>query len=45
MIGNATWYPKAVALPSIETGRTAEAFVEVFSRVGVPGENKIIFFI
>ena len=32
----ATKYPEAVALPSIETSRVAEALVGIFSRVGVP---------
>lgn len=34
----ATRYPDAVALPSIETERVAEALVEMFSRFGVPNE-------
>ncbi|XP_040070994.1 uncharacterized protein LOC120843638 [Ixodes scapularis] len=34
----ATRYPEAVALPSIETERVAEALVEIFSRFGVPNE-------
>ena len=34
----ATRYPEAIALPSIETERVAEALVEMFSRVGVPDE-------
>ena len=34
----ATRYPEAIALPSIETERVAEALVEMFSRVGVPNE-------
>ena len=38
MIDYATRYPEAVALPSIETERFAEALVEMFSRVGVPDE-------
>ena len=38
MIDYATRYPEAVALPSIETERVAEALVEIFSRVGVPDE-------
>ena len=38
MIDYATRYPEAVALPSIETERIAEALVEMFSRVGVPDE-------
>lgn len=36
MIDYATRYPDAVALPSIETERVAEALVEMFSRVGIP---------
>ena len=32
----ATRYPDAVALPSIKTERVAEAFVGMFSRIGVP---------
>ena len=38
MIDYATKYPEAVALPSIETERVAEALVEMFSRVGIPDE-------
>ena len=38
MIDYATRYPEAVALPSIETERVAEALVEMFSRVGIPDE-------
>ena len=38
MIDYATIYPEAVALPSIETERVAEALVEMFSRVGIPDE-------
>lgn len=38
MVDYATRYPDAVALPSIETERVAEALVEMFSRVGVPRE-------
>ena len=38
MIDYATSYPEAVALPSIETERVAEALVEMFSRVGIPDE-------
>lgn len=38
MIDYATRYPEAVALPSIETERVAEALVELFSRVGIPDE-------
>uniref|UniRef100_A0A131XKF8 RNA-directed DNA polymerase n=1 Tax=Hyalomma excavatum TaxID=257692 RepID=A0A131XKF8_9ACAR len=34
----ATRYPDAVALPSIETERIAEALVKMFSRVGIPRE-------
>ncbi|XP_049267363.1 uncharacterized protein LOC125756539 [Rhipicephalus sanguineus] len=38
MVDMATRYPDAVALPSIETERVAEALLEMFSRVGVPRE-------
>ena len=38
MIDYATRYTEAVALPSIETERVAEALVEMFSRVGIPDE-------
>ena len=38
MIDYATRYPEAVALPSIETERVAEALVEMFSRVGILDE-------
>ena len=38
MIDYATRYPEAVALPSIETERVAEALVEMLSRVGIPDE-------
>lgn len=31
-------YPEAIALPSIETERVAEALLDIFSRVGVPLE-------
>ena len=41
MIEYATRYPEAVALPSIETERIAEALVEMFSRVGIPDEMLI----
>ncbi|XP_064463126.1 uncharacterized protein LOC135374051 [Ornithodoros turicata] len=34
----ATRFPEAVALPSIETERVAEALVNIFSRVGIPEE-------
>ena len=34
----ATRYPEAIALPSIETTRVAEALVENYSRLGVPRE-------
>ena len=36
MMDYATRYPKAIAIPSIETERVAEALVEMFSRVGIP---------
>ena len=38
MMDYATRYPEAIALPSIETERVAEALVKMFSRVGVPDE-------
>ena len=38
MIDYATIYPEAVALPSIETERVAEALIAMFSRVGIPRE-------
>ena len=38
MIDFATRYPEAVALPSIETERVAEALIAMFSRVGIPSE-------
>ncbi|PIK58927.1 hypothetical protein BSL78_04144 [Apostichopus japonicus] len=38
IVDYATRYPEAVALPSIETTRVAEALITVFSRVGVPRE-------
>ncbi|XP_064469691.1 uncharacterized protein LOC135384419 [Ornithodoros turicata] len=38
LVDYATRYPDAVALPSIESERVAEALVEMFSRVGVPRE-------
>ena len=38
MIDYATRYPEAVALPSIETERVAEALVEMFGRVEIPDE-------
>ena len=41
MIDYATRYPEAVALPSIETERVAEALIAVFSRVGIPSEMLI----
>ena len=36
MIDYATRYPEAVALPGIEMERVAEAFIAMFSRVGIP---------
>ena len=36
MIDYARRYPEAVALPSIETERVAEALIAMFSRVGIP---------
>ena len=41
MIDYATRYPEAVALPSIETERVAEALITMFSRVGIPSEMLI----
>ena len=41
MIDYAMRYPEAVALPSIETKRIAEALVEMFSGVKVPDEMLI----
>lgn len=38
LVDYATRYPEAVALPSIETERVAEALIEVFCRVGFPRE-------
>ncbi|XP_040061524.1 uncharacterized protein LOC120836604 [Ixodes scapularis] len=38
MVDYSTRYPDAVALPSIETERIAEALLEMFSRVGFPRE-------
>ena len=41
MIDNARRYPEAVALPSIETERVAEALIAMFNRVGIPSEMLI----
>ena len=42
MIDYATRYPEAVALPSIETERVAEALIAMFTfRVGIPSEMLI----
>ena len=41
MIDYATRYPEAVALPSVETERVAEALIAMFSRVGIPSEMLI----
>ena len=38
IVDYATRYPEAVAIPSIETERIAEALLEVFARVGLPEE-------
>ncbi|XP_077528073.1 uncharacterized protein LOC144139654 [Haemaphysalis longicornis] len=38
MVDFATRYPDAVALPSIDTERIAEALLEMFARVGFPRE-------
>ena len=41
MIDYATRYPEAVALPSIETERVAEALIGMSSREGIPSEMLI----
>ena len=41
MIDYTTRYPEAVALPSIETERVAEALIAIFSKVGIPSEMLI----
>ena len=41
MVDYATRYPEAVALPSIETERVAEALITMFGRVGIPSEMLI----
>ncbi len=38
LVDYATRYPEAVALPSIETERVAEALIDMFCRVGFPRE-------
>ncbi|XP_064078438.1 uncharacterized protein LOC135195856 [Macrobrachium nipponense] len=38
MVDYATRYPEAIALPSIETERVADALLSFFSRVGIPEE-------
>lgn len=38
LVDYATRYPEAVALPSIETERVAEALLDIFSRIGFPRE-------
>lgn len=38
LVDYATRYPEAIALPSVDTDRVAEALLEMFSRVGVPTE-------
>ncbi|XP_064478117.1 uncharacterized protein LOC135391692 [Ornithodoros turicata] len=38
VVDYATRFPEAVALPSIETERVAEALLNIFSRVGLPDE-------
>ena len=38
VIDYATRYPEAVALPSIDTERVAEALVQIYSRMGIPSE-------
>ena len=41
MIDYATRYPEAVALPSNEMERVAEALIAMFSRIGIPSEMLI----
>ena len=41
LVDYATRYPEAIALPSIETERVAEALLEIFSRLGLPDENSV----
>ena len=38
LVDYATRYPEALALPSIETERVADALFDIFSRVGIPEE-------
>ncbi|XP_061195167.1 uncharacterized protein LOC133203392 [Saccostrea echinata] len=38
LVDYSSCYPEALALPSIETERVAEALMEIFSRVGIPRE-------
>ncbi|XP_065282035.1 uncharacterized protein [Dermacentor albipictus] len=38
LVDYATRFPEAIALPSIETERVAEALLQIFARVGVPEE-------
>ncbi|XP_037505621.1 uncharacterized protein LOC119381945 [Rhipicephalus sanguineus] len=38
LVDYATRFPEAIALPSIESERVAEALLKIFSRVGVPEE-------
>lgn len=38
VVDYATRYPEAIALPSIETTRVAEALLDIYSRVGFPEE-------
>ena len=38
LVDYATRYPEAVALPSIDTERVAEALLDMFCRIGVPRE-------
>lgn len=38
LVDYATCYLEAIALPSIETERIAEALIEIFSRMGLPRE-------
>lgn len=36
MVDYATWYPEAIALPSVDMERVPETLVDMFSHIGVP---------
>ena len=38
LVDHATRYPEAIALKRIDTPTVAEALVDMFSRLGIPGE-------